>query len=302
MFLLTASAVVLFPLASVAAEPISHAEGFAEIWASIRRPVEETSERPFADVPPQHPRFAVITYGKARGMIDDDEALFRPEEPLMLGDALLWLLRTRNVDDLGAIARTNLPSLLARYPLGDFFEEERREVTASARAQRRTGQATRVVVTKRLRDRTLDAEELRSLIATLDRLLIEEVHEISFYAENFHGDGTAFGEPFDMHALTAAHRTFPKNTMVRVTSVADGRSVVVRINDRGPYVHGRDMDLSLAAFTTITERGKGKILARFERLGDIGIVSTCADPSRDRRGSAAARARRAKRVEQKCGR
>jgi hypothetical protein len=75
--------------------------------------------------------------------------------------------------------------------------------------------------------------------------------------------------------MTAAHRTFPHNTLVRVTNVANGKSVIVRINDRGPYVAGRDMDLSLGAFTTIAERSKGKIQATFERLGDARIVNGC---------------------------
>jgi len=69
----------------------------------------------------------------------------------------------------------------------------------------------------------------------------------SWYGERFQGKPTASGEPFDMYAFTAAHRTLAFGTRVRVTNPANGRSVVVRINDRGPWVDGRIIDLSYAA-------------------------------------------------------
>ncbi len=69
----------------------------------------------------------------------------------------------------------------------------------------------------------------------------------SYYGRRFHGRRTANGESFDMHQLTAAHRTLPFGSLVRVTNPRNGRSVVVRINDRGPFVRGRTIDLSRAA-------------------------------------------------------
>ena len=69
----------------------------------------------------------------------------------------------------------------------------------------------------------------------------------SWYGALFHGRETSSGEPFDMHALTAAHRRLPLPTFVRVTNVANGVSLVVRVNDRGPFVDGRVIDLSYAA-------------------------------------------------------
>jgi len=69
----------------------------------------------------------------------------------------------------------------------------------------------------------------------------------SWYGERHHGRRTASGEPFDMHSLTAAHKTLPFGTRVRVEHPATGRSVVVRINDRGPFTPGRVIDLSRAA-------------------------------------------------------
>jgi len=69
----------------------------------------------------------------------------------------------------------------------------------------------------------------------------------SYYADDFHGKKTANGEIFDMHQLTAAHRSFPFNTKVRVTNLGNGKSCVVRVNDRGPFKLERIMDLSFGA-------------------------------------------------------
>ncbi len=69
----------------------------------------------------------------------------------------------------------------------------------------------------------------------------------SYYAAKFHGRRTASGEPFDNADMTAAHRTLPFGSMVRVTNPATGASVVVRINDRGPFTRGRMIDVSRAA-------------------------------------------------------
>jgi rare lipoprotein A len=64
---------------------------------------------------------------------------------------------------------------------------------------------------------------------------------VSWYGANFHGKETASGEIFNMNALTAAHKTMPFGTILKVTNPSNKRSVVVRINDRGPFVDGRDL-------------------------------------------------------------
>ncbi len=69
----------------------------------------------------------------------------------------------------------------------------------------------------------------------------------SFYGKKFHGRPTASGELFDMSAMTAAHKKLPFNTLLRVTNLTNGKSVYVRINDRGPFIHRRIIDLSRAA-------------------------------------------------------
>lgn len=72
----------------------------------------------------------------------------------------------------------------------------------------------------------------------------DRVGEASWYGERYQGRSTASGEPFDMNALTAAHKRLPFGTMVLVTNLANKRSLVVRINDRGPYKRGRIIDVS----------------------------------------------------------
>ena len=79
----------------------------------------------------------------------------------------------------------------------------------------------------------------------------------SFYSWDFAGKLTANGERFNPRAMTAASRTLPFGTMVRVTNRANGRSVVVRINDRGPFIAGRSIDLSLGAAGAIGMIGSG---------------------------------------------
>jgi rare lipoprotein A len=79
----------------------------------------------------------------------------------------------------------------------------------------------------------------------------------SWYGEAHHGRRTASGEPFDMHALTAAHPSLPFGTRLRVTNVRNGRTVEVRVNDRGPAVPGRIIDLSYAAARALGGVGAG---------------------------------------------
>jgi len=79
----------------------------------------------------------------------------------------------------------------------------------------------------------------------------------SYYADEFNGRTTSNGETYDMLALTAAHRTLPFNTKVKVTNLDNGRSVVVRINDRGPFKDDRVIDLSLAAARQLAMIGNG---------------------------------------------
>jgi rare lipoprotein A len=88
----------------------------------------------------------------------------------------------------------------------------------------------------------------------------------SYYSDEFHGRKTANGETFDMNALTAAHRTLPFNTILRVTNLENGREVTVRVNDRGPFVGERVIDLSLAAARELDLELTGTAMVRIEVL------------------------------------
>ena len=88
----------------------------------------------------------------------------------------------------------------------------------------------------------------------------------SWYGESHHGRLTASGERFDMHALTAAHPTFPFGTRLRVVNLDNDREVEVRVNDRGPSVPGRIIDLSYAAATTLDAVQAGIVPVRLTVL------------------------------------
>lgn len=102
--------------------------------------------------------------------------------------------------------------------------------------------------------------------AAADRAVFTQTGVASWYGKSHHGRTTANGEKFDMEALTAAHRTLPFGTIVRVTNLSNNRSVDIRINDRGPYVAGRIIDLSARAARDlgITENGVARV--RLEQL------------------------------------
>ena len=88
----------------------------------------------------------------------------------------------------------------------------------------------------------------------------------SYYGAKFHGRKTASGERFDMHAMSAAHRNLPFGSRVRVTHLRNGRSIIVRINDRGPFVKGRIIDLSYAAAKKLNMVGDGLAKVRIQLL------------------------------------
>lgn len=94
--------------------------------------------------------------------------------------------------------------------------------------------------------------------------------EASWYGEQFHGKKTANGETYDMHAMTAAHRTLPFGTLIKVTNLENDKNVTVRVNDRGPFVGNRVLDLSRAAATQIglAGAGVGKVEVRVLKVGD----------------------------------
>lgn len=96
----------------------------------------------------------------------------------------------------------------------------------------------------------------------------------SWYGPNFHGKKTSNGEWYNMYAKTAAHKTWPMDTMVRVTNLQNGRSTVVRINDRGPFVRGRIIDCSYAAGKELGLDRMGIAKVKIEVVGFAGKVES----------------------------
>ncbi|MBN2542355.1 septal ring lytic transglycosylase RlpA family protein [bacterium] len=90
----------------------------------------------------------------------------------------------------------------------------------------------------------------------------------SYYADKFHGRKTSNGETYNMFDLTAAHRTLPFDTKIRVINLENGRSVVVRINDRGPFVKNRIIDLSLKAAKELGMIKNGTAKVRLEIISE----------------------------------
>jgi rare lipoprotein A len=99
------------------------------------------------------------------------------------------------------------------------------------------------------------------------RVLRQIVGQASWYGPGFHGRTTANGERYNQHGLTAAHPSLPFGTRIKVTNKNNGRSVVVRINDRGPYAGGRIIDLSAGAARIIGMMGSGVAPVQLEILG-----------------------------------
>src|SRR5690606_36563227 len=103
------------------------------------------------------------------------------------------------------------------------------------------------------------------LVRNLKRKLHKNNAHASYYADKFNGRRTASGRKFDNQKYTAAHRKLPFGTKVKVTNEANGKSVVVEINDRGPFIKGREIDLSKRAFMDIaTSRYSGAVKVTIE--------------------------------------
>ena len=112
------------------------------------------------------------------------------------------------------------------------------------------------------------ATQVVPVVAKLIPLATQEVESelglASWYGEECQGNPTASGEVFDMNGLTAAHRSLPLGTKIKVTNIRNNRSLVVRVNDRGPFVYSRFLDLSMAAAKKLGFFGAGVAKVRAE--------------------------------------
>ncbi|GGE85436.1 septal ring lytic transglycosylase RlpA family protein [Pseudoalteromonas gelatinilytica] len=104
-----------------------------------------------------------------------------------------------------------------------------------------------------------------SSVPSVSKRAIEK-GKASYYADKYHGRTTASGEVFNQRALSAAHQTLGFGSRVKVTNIANSKSVIVTINDRGPFIRGRIIDLSKKAFSQIASVKQGVIDVTVERL------------------------------------
>ena len=112
-----------------------------------------------------------------------------------------------------------------------------------------------------------------------DTILVKPaVGVASYYAHKYHGKKTSSGERYNMHAMTAAHRTLPFGSNVKVTNLQNERSVIVRINDRGPFTKGRIIDVSLEAARRLQMVSSGTARVRVEPYSPSEKVTAAAPP------------------------
>lgn len=111
------------------------------------------------------------------------------------------------------------------------------------------------------------ASKHADIIAPAPVVIATQTGTASWYGPGFHGRRTANGETFDQNAMSAAHRTWPMGSLVQVTNLENGRSVTVRVNDRGPFARGRVIDVSRAAAQALDFEHEGEVRVSLENLG-----------------------------------
>jgi len=107
----------------------------------------------------------------------------------------------------------------------------------------------------------------------------DEVGKASWYGQDFHGKKTANGQIYNMYGVSAAHKTLPLGTQVRVTNLENNRSVILVINDRGPFVHGRIIDLSYGAAKELDTIERGVAKVRITAIGSLSHTRTASAPT-----------------------
>ena len=185
---------------------------------------------------------------------DDLTGLFRPGDTVNLAEALKILLKTNNRQTSAPTSNPYLDVSKEAW-FSPYFEYAKSVGLLDQSSYENVYPALPV-------DRGLLAELMYRLATNK---LAQADGKASYYGEQFHGLTTANGEIFDASAFTAAHRTYPFDTWLKVTNVDNGESVVVRINDRGPYAgEDRIIDLSKAAFESISPLSRGVIDVKIE--------------------------------------
>jgi rare lipoprotein A len=179
---------------------------------------------------------------------DSDTGMFRPGDTVNLAEALKILLNTNNIAT--SIPDDNpYPDVPNDSWFAPYFTYAESINLLDQTSEENVNPATPI-------DRGMLAELMYRLIMKPNGY---QEGKASYYGEDFHGETTASGEVFDASAFTAAHRTQPFGTMLKVTNLENNQSVIVRVNDRGPYAGDRIIDLSKAAFESIAALSRGVI-------------------------------------------
>lgn len=160
--------------------------------------------------------------------------------------------------------KQQIERILKKPELSDEQKEQFRQKLLEADA--RFQQIRRKNLVKNLPRKKIKPIRLREKSPNLPKSSLYEIGKASFYAEKFVGRKTASGEKFSNKKLTAAHKTLPFGTKVRVTNISNGKQVEVIINDRGPYKPGRVIDLSTMAFSQLDSLRRGVIDVTLELL------------------------------------
>lgn len=218
--------------------------------------IPEISEDPFKDVSMDDWYAKYAAYAKEKGIISGyNGGYFYPEKTINLAETLKIFLES--FDGI-TFPEPTAENLFADTPAEEWFAK----YTAYA------GQKGMVNIDS---DNNIHPEKemTRGYTAEIIYRMIKSEEGLSFgkatfYGEAVQGNHTASGDIFDMNKMTAAHKTLPFGTIVKVTNLANGKSVEVTINDRGPYGYGRVIDLSSAAFEQIAWLGTGIIDIQFE--------------------------------------
>ncbi len=135
-------------------------------------------------------------------------------------------------------------------------------ISKMAQQRKATHKSSKMVVKKKktTSEKDKSVAETSSAVSTMATTGVA-----SYYHNKFNGRKTASGEVFSNNQLTAAHRIYPFGTYLKVTNVANGKSVVVKVNDRGPFTKGKELDLSRKAFMDITDNpNKGNLQVNIE--------------------------------------
>lgn len=218
--------------------------------------IEEGEERPFTDTPLSAWYTPYLQAAKDKGIIKGyEDGTYMPEQTVKLVEALKIMQEATETADFpelideNSFADTGTDAWYAKYVA---YAKEHTLINISSSNEI-------------FPDQELTRGYLAEIIYRfLKRGNSHEFGKATFYGAAVQGNGTASGETFDMYKFTAAHKTLPFGTIIKATNLANGKSVNVKINDRGPYGYGRILDLSSSAFEEIAWLGAGVIYVETE--------------------------------------